>query len=202
MKSRRVFVGLPACKALIEILDTFRRDHAGLKVRWTRPENLHLTMVPPWQCSSVDTACRALGAVLSNTAPFHVVFDFVSFGPDKRCPRLVWATGSAPSGMAEFAGKLVMANGVKEESRKSFLLHLTIARFNSHDFKAMGTRILHEPVAWACMFDTLCLYESILKPGGSEYRELCRFGLTGDGLAGDLLLYEKQNLLLIRHSNR
>ncbi|NTU54388.1 MAG: RNA 2',3'-cyclic phosphodiesterase [Chlorobiaceae bacterium] len=185
MKGRRVFVGLPVCEALIETVDTFRRKHDDLKVRWTRPENLHLTMVPPWQCSTVEAACRALGAVSSDQAPFHVAFDLVSFGPDRRCPRLVWATGSAPSGMAEYAGKLVMATVMPGESRKRFLLHLTIARFNSHDFKVMGTRLLHEPVAWACMFDTLCLYESILKPAGAEYRELCRFGLTGDGLACD-----------------
>jgi 2'-5' RNA ligase len=43
----------------------------------------------------------------------------------------------------------------------------------------MGARKLREPVAWPATLETLCLYESHLKPGGAEYRELCRFVLGG-----------------------
>ncbi|NTW54817.1 MAG: RNA 2',3'-cyclic phosphodiesterase [Chlorobaculum sp.] len=179
MEGRRVFVGLPAGRELAEAAMEFRRAHAGLKVRWVKPENLHLTMVPPWQCLDVDAVGRALSEAAARQPPFHVTFEQVSFGPDKRRPRLIWATGAAPAGMPEFAGKLLAAAGASSESRKSFLLHLTIARFNSLDHKAMETHKLREPVAWAGTLDTLCLYESRLKPDGAEYRELRRFGLAG-----------------------
>jgi 2'-5' RNA ligase len=180
MEGRRVFVGLPAGRELAGAAMEFRRAHAGLKVRWVKPENLHLTMVPPWQCLDVDAVCRALSEAAAGQPPFHVTFEQVSFGPDKRRPRLIWATGAAPAGMPEFAGKLLAETGAPGESRKSFLLHLTIARFNLNDLKSMETRKLREPVAWAATLDTLCLYESRLKPGGAEYHELCRFRL-GDG---------------------
>jgi len=180
MKGRRVFVGLPAGRELVEAVGEFRQVHAGLKVRWVKPENLHLTLVPPWQCLDVDAVCQSLRAEAARQTSFNVVFERVSFGPDKRRPRLIWAIGKAPAGMPELAGNLLTATEAPGEARKSFLLHLTIARFNSQELDAMGTRKLHEPVSWPGTLDTLCLYESFLKPGGAEYRELCRIGLTGD----------------------
>ena len=179
MEGRRVFVALPAGPELIEAAGKFRRAHAGLKVRWVRPENLHLTLVPPWQCLDVAAACQALRYEAARQSPFEVTFERVSFGPDPRRPRLIWATGKAPAGMPEFARSLLAATGAPGEPRESFLLHLTIARFNSDDLKAMGAHKLREPVSWPGTLDTLCLYESRLKPGGAEYRELCRFRLGG-----------------------
>lgn len=179
MEGRRVFVGLPASRELAEAAGEFRRAHTGLKVRWVKPENLHLTMVPPWQCLDVGAVCQALRDEAAQRSPFEVAFERVSFGPDPRRPRLIWATGKAPAGMPEFARSLLAATGAPGEPRKSFLLHLTIARFNSHDLKAMEMHKLCEPVEWAGTLDVLCLYESILKPGGAEYCELCRIGLGG-----------------------
>ncbi len=177
MEGRRVFVGLPAGRELVEAAGEFRRAHAGLKVRWTRPENLHLTLVPPWQCLDVEAVCRALCDEAARQSPFEVFFEHISFGPDPLRLRLIWATGEALAGLPEFARSLLAATGAPGEPRKSFLLHLTIARFNSRDLDAMGQRKMREPVAWHGTFDALCLYESHLKPGGAEYRELCRFTL-------------------------
>lgn len=186
MEGRRVFVALPAGRELVDVAGEFRRGHSGLRVRWVKPENLHLTMVPPWQCLDVDAVCRVLSGEAARQAPFEVSFERVSFGPDPRRPRLIWATGKAPAGMPEFARSLLAPVGAPGEPRKSFLLHLTIARFNSHDFKAMAAHTLRETVLWHGTLDTICLYESILKPGGAQYRELCRFGLGGKSVVGSM----------------
>jgi 2'-5' RNA ligase len=170
---------MPAGRELAGAAMEFRRAHARLKVRWVKPENLHLTMVPPWQCLDVDAVCQALHDEAARQSPFEAAFEQVTFGPDKRRPRLIWATGKAPADMPEFARSLLVATGATGEARKSFLLHLTIARFNAHDFEAMGAHKLCEPVSWPGTLDTICLYESHLKPGGAEYRELCRFRLGG-----------------------
>jgi 2'-5' RNA ligase len=168
---------MPAGSELVGLAMEFRRAHAGLKVRWVKPENLHLTLVPPWQCLDVNSLCCALSKAVALQPPFEVLFERVSFGPDRRRPRLIWATGKAPAGMPVFARNLLAATGAPGEPGKSFLLHLTIARFNSRDMEAMGTHKLREPVTWTSRLDALCLYESHLKPGGAEYRELCRFRL-------------------------
>ncbi|NTW53098.1 MAG: RNA 2',3'-cyclic phosphodiesterase [Chlorobiaceae bacterium] len=174
MNGKRVFIGMPAGRELVDVAETFRRTHASLQVRWVKPENLHLTLVPPWECRDIEALCHALEDAAPAPAPVEVLFDKVSFGPDQRRPRLIWATGAPPPALSELSWRLQALPGIQEERRRPFLLHLTIARFNSHDLRAMGSKKLREPVQWAGLFDSICLYESVMKPEGAEYIELCR----------------------------
>jgi 2'-5' RNA ligase len=178
VNGKRVFIGMPACRELVDAAEMFCRSHAGLQVRWVKPENLHLTLVPPWECRDVAAVCRAIDDAAAGLVPVEVLFDKASFGPDRRRPRLIWATGIPPQSLAELSWRLQSLPGVREEDRRSFLLHLTLARFNSQDLRSMAAKKLREPIEWRGSFDAICLYESILKPGGAEYVELCRTPLA------------------------
>ncbi|NTU58958.1 MAG: RNA 2',3'-cyclic phosphodiesterase [Chlorobiaceae bacterium] len=178
MSGKLVFIGMPAGGSLVDGAESFRRSHAGLKVRWVKPGNLHLTLVAPWECRDVGPVCRAINEAAVGLAPVEVLFDTVSFGSDPRRPRLIWATGPAPDLLKELSWLLQAVPGVQEEHRRAFLLHLTIARFNAHDLQAMASKKLCTPVEWRGTFDTICLYESFMKPGGVEYVELCRAPFT------------------------
>ncbi|HWR00396.1 MAG TPA: 2'-5' RNA ligase family protein [Chlorobaculum sp.] len=179
MNGKRVFIGMSAGRELVEAAGAFRRAHEGLQVRWVRPENLHLTLVPPWECRDVDPVCCALEHAVAGQASVEVLFDKVSFGPDQRRPRLIWATGVPPVALSELSWLLQGLPGVEEEHRRRFLLHLTLARFNSSDLRAMASKKLRETVEWRGLPDAVCLYESILRPGGAEYVELFRCTIPG-----------------------
>lgn len=181
---KRVFVGIPAGEGLQESVAAFKAGHSGLKVRWMRPEKLHLTMVPPWLCADCDSVCRVLQEVAGNFAPVPVRFDRVSFGPDRRSPRLIWATGRAPDTLAALHRVLSPLSGEAAFSGRGYLMHLTIARNGRQAdgvFRGDG-EASSWPVEWDALLDTLVLYESILKPEGAEYRVLCRSGLCGVGV--------------------
>jgi 2'-5' RNA ligase len=177
MERKRVFIGLPADDALRAAAAAFRHSHGGLKARWIRPEYLHVTMVPPWELPDPEPVCMALEVIASSTAPVPVRFDEVSAGPDPRRPRLLWATGAAPDSLCTLASQLSGTFGDGKEAQRGFLLHLTIARLNRQEARSSTIMKLHEPVGWDALLDKLCLYESILKPEGAVYRELCRFPL-------------------------
>lgn len=174
MEERRVFIGLPAGEALRESVTAFRQAHERLQVRWIRPENLHVTLVPPWVLRESGPVCEALRAVAAAQPVMPLRFDIVSPGPDPSRPRLIWATGAAPEGLGLLAARLKASFGDGSEARRDFLLHLTIARLNRQEAHSAAVMKLHERVEWRSEIDALCLYESILKPGGAEYRELCR----------------------------
>ena len=174
----RVFIGMPAGRAFIDAAAGFRHAHPALKVRWIRPEDMHITMVPPWMCGELDPVCNALQAAAASQAPIQVRLDSVTFGPDARRPRLIWAKGTASEGLAGFSGRLRAAFGDGQEAGRRFLLHLTIARFNRQEASKLSSTRLDEPVAWSGTLDGLCLYESILKPSGAEYRVICRVPLA------------------------
>ncbi|HWQ25941.1 MAG TPA: 2'-5' RNA ligase family protein [Chlorobaculum sp.] len=175
MNGKRVFIGMPAGQGLVEAAGAFRGSHIDMQVRWVKPENLHLTLVPPWECRDVGPVCRAIEDAAKGLAPVDVLFNKVSFGPEQRRPRLIWATGAPPAALAELSRRLQGLPGIDEEpQRLPFLLHLTLARFNSHDLRSMASKKLRETVEWNGTLDAICLYESIMKPGGAEYVELCR----------------------------
>jgi 2'-5' RNA ligase len=180
MAGRRVFIGFHAGQALSDAVAGFRRLHDGMNVRWILSENLHVTMVPPWETEDPDLVCSLLGELASGFAAVPVRFDVVSFGPEPGHPRLVWATGEAPAALRGLAALLKGAFGGGNDAGREFLLHLTIARIKRQEGRPLSDLKLHEPIEWNTELDTLCLYESVLKPTGAEYRVLCRISLAGN----------------------
>lgn len=153
---------------------SFKDAHSSLPVRWIPPENLHVTLVPPWYCEKVEDVCGGLHDLLENVNAFRVSFGRISLGPTKRNPRLIWASGGAHSGLHSLQEKLSsLAEPRSEMFGKAFLLHVTLARIR----KDVSVELPSEIIDWKVRFGSVCLYESILRSTGAEYRELCRVGL-------------------------
>lgn len=171
---KRVFIALPADEVFRKKASSFRDSHGTLPVRWILPENLHVTLVPPWYCEDVEGVCGKLHDLLDGVRAFGVCFHEISIGPTSRNPRLVWASGGAHVALGELRGRL---SGLAEPQaggpERAFLLHITLARIRK------GEKINMSPQAidWKVKLGSVCLYESILRPSGAEYRVLCRVGL-------------------------
>ncbi|HWR02113.1 MAG TPA: 2'-5' RNA ligase family protein [Chlorobaculum sp.] len=174
METKRVFIGMPADLALRSAAAGFRRDHDDLQVRWISPENLHVTLVPPWESDDPGTVCCALEEIAAGCSAIPVRFDVVSPGPDPGSPRLLWATGMAPVALSRLFITLRRRFGDGKEADREMLLHLTLARFDRQRGRTMPSPTLHGQVEWTGVLDELRLYESVLKPSGAEYRVLCR----------------------------
>jgi 2'-5' RNA ligase len=178
--SKRVFVGMPAGTEIRLSAAAFTGSHAGFDVRWVKPEYLHVTLIPPWQCMDAGSVCRELQEVAGQYQPMPVSFERVSAGPSARNSRILWATGSAPESLPGLRMNLQERLGRQEEtSSRGFLLHVTIARFRSTAPAGKGLSSLNETVDWHGSLASLCLYESILEHTGAEYRVICEFALTG-----------------------
>ncbi len=153
---------------------SFRAAHSHLPVRWIPPENLHVTLVPPWSCEKVEEVCGGMHDLLELVNAFEVSFGSISLGPTKRNPRLIWASGGVHRGLGNLQEKLsCLAEPRPDISERTFLLHVTLARIR----KGVKVELPPEPVDWKERLGSVCLYESILHPSGAEYRELCRVGL-------------------------
>jgi RNA 2',3'-cyclic 3'-phosphodiesterase len=183
-RPKRVFIGIPAGEDLIAQVMEFRKRHAGLRVRWTRPDYLHLTVVPPWESQNPGSICGILGETASGFLAADATFTMVTPGPVPSRPRLVWAVGKTVSFFPALRDELSARLPLVPVEHRPFLLHLTIARVRHEDEHDLARMKLEEPVSWTATFRRLCLYESILKPSGAEYRVLCEapFGQKNDGL--------------------
>lgn len=160
--------------------------------RWVRPEGMHVTLkfighaVETGDAEKLDAVRAALAAVRSNR-PVEMSFRGVGFFPSASRPRVVWCGVQASENLAPLAADIDRALeplGISREDR-AFLPHLTLARFNPpragkrSRSNRTGGEALQSAAAEMAERDfgsareiEFHLFESITKPGGSEYRKL------------------------------
>ncbi|MBI2012847.1 MAG: RNA 2',3'-cyclic phosphodiesterase [Candidatus Colwellbacteria bacterium] len=166
----RVFVALPISEKLQQVILDWEKDFADLPVRWLAGKNLHITLVPPWYIE--DQELEKLEGILQGVAgfgEFKISFRRVTFGPDPRRPRLIWAEGETPEGLLELYKKIHEVLG-REEEKRPFQLHLTIARFQPENFSSFPIQRLDEKVDWRDKVDRVVLFESRLSREGADYK--------------------------------
>lgn len=95
----RIFAAVKASGQIQKAVANMRKG-VELDVRWIPAENLHITLVPPFEAD--ETEIMTLTGKLNNVR-FHkdsVIFKSVSFGPSKKEPRLIWLTAEASDELA------------------------------------------------------------------------------------------------------
>lgn len=143
--AKRIFIAIPATREIRAQVAEFHRRHGELNARWIKPQNLHITLVPPFYLvpslfgqprEAAKDEERQLANLIQklNTLscqPFTIAFDRVSPGPNLRKPRLIWAVGRTPPEL--LALKLKIEKVLKPlvnitHGRELYKLHMTIAR--------------------------------------------------------------------------
>lgn len=159
----------------------------GMKLRWVRPRNIHLTVKflgDIHEGRSADVI-GAMQAAAGRTAPMTVTAQGLGVFPGIRKPRVLWfGLGGQTDRLAEAHQQLdneLAATGFARE-RRPFRPHLTLARFK----QAVNTRRLHEsiqdvggypPVEF--QLEEWVLLKSDLRPQGAIYTPLQRVPLCG-----------------------
>ncbi len=167
---RRVFVGLPISEKLQKEIFEWEKQFSRLPVRWLRPENFHITLVPPFYADNEEI--EKLGNILEELTgfgSFAVEFGKVTFGPRPLQPRLIWAEGETPQKLLDLQQKIDQILGRVPEKRP-LKLHLTLARFRPESFSSFEIQKLDEKIAWADEIKELALFESKLSRDGASYQ--------------------------------
>ncbi len=186
----RAFIALDlpdSVRRTLRRLQTALRE-AGLRARWVRPENSHLTVrflgdVPPSAVSVITVVLEQVPS--AHTAAALTVRQLGVF-PSLRRPRVIWA------GLGGEVGKLreikeAVDSGLAVADRtlfpvetRPFRAHLTLGRFKGRVDperlgRALRTHAGFAPAAFTA--DRLVLYRSELTPRGAVYTALGRWML-------------------------
>ncbi|MCI0471153.1 MAG: 2'-5' RNA ligase family protein [Candidatus Aminicenantes bacterium] len=149
----------------------WRKKYANLPVCWICEKNLHITLIPPFYCRDARAIIEKIKPIKNYSGRIGVVFDRVTFGPDSKRPRLVWAVSKAPTQLVHLKKSLETVLKIPAEKRP-FSLHLTLARFKPEDFHRFPIKKLDEKVFWKEEVKSIVLFESKLSPRGAEYEIL------------------------------
>ena len=163
----------------------------GLRARWVRPENVHLTVrflgdiplgvIPP-VCSALEGAADGLKAPELQVANLGVF-------PNLRRARVIWAgLGGQVDGLNKIKARVDACLQTVDRrlfpiENRRFRAHLTLGRFRKPVEEGLAAA-LKEPAGddpLPFFAKTLALLRSELKPGGPVYTPLGRWTLQGAG---------------------
>lgn len=176
----RVFVAL---RVAAEIARELARHGQGLEkflIRVAAIDDIHLTLVPPWNEVSIPDAVAKLRGVANRSRPFTLVFRHIGYGPQPKRPRFLWVECVAGKEVAELRTALLQVFGQTDE--RPFLPHVTLARLRDKGrIIARGLPVNHD-IALEQWVETVELMQSP-PPGDRGYKVLASLPLGGDRAA-------------------
>jgi len=186
----RLFVALEIPSAVRDNLSAFLSEMGALteklgerRVRWVRPENLHVTLKFIGEVADAKLAAiRTALSTVPSVAPIDVRFRGLGFFPNENRPTVLWAGLDASPHLSAFAGDIDSAlntMGIAKEKR-AFVPHLTLGRFAVpllHEKLRAAIQKNRERELGSFQASEFQLIESKLKPSGAEYTSLASFPL-------------------------
>ncbi len=125
---KRVFIGLKTTPNLENKILNWRENKLNWPVRFIKPQNLHLTLVPPWDSFDISRVIDKLSKISLKEKSIDLNFNLIDYGPNSNNYCLIWALGEYNEKLDNLKNKIEDCLGVSK-SKRSFLPHLTLARF-------------------------------------------------------------------------
>lgn len=124
------------CASIHEVQQTLRRSARGSVVKWTGPEQWHVTLkfLGNVQAANVEALSSALGSVASGISPLSLSASGVGFFPQRGAPRVVWVGIHEPAERLTALHERVeaaVATFTNEPSESQFKSHVTLGRVKS-----------------------------------------------------------------------
>ncbi len=165
----------------------YKEKYPGLPARWTRPENLHITLAFIGYASDEDLveACEIAKKVAEKNQQFSVGLNKICYGPksssayadEGKPPRMVWAKGEKSKELSALKNDLddLLLDSQKirfSAENKEFSPHITLARIKTWEWFKIEPEErpeIDEDVDINFSVDSIEVMESELKRGGAEY---------------------------------
>ncbi len=182
MGNLRAFIGISldeaALGAAARAMDAVRARPGGDRVRWVRPEGLHVTLrfLGTIEAERAPVLAHQVGRAVAGCEPFELCLGALHAFPSPRRPRVVALAVDPEAPLCELAAAVergVVASGFEPEERP-FRAHLTLGRLRdgrTPDLSGIDELRAASPVR------EVVLFESRLGRGGSRYFALERMPL-------------------------
>jgi 2'-5' RNA ligase len=157
-KAARIFVGIKIAPDIAEELAQLARGLERFPTRFVPTEDIHLTLVPPWDETSIPDAIEKLRASLNAAAPFMLTFTRLAYWPNRRRPRLLCAECVATDEIEALQQALLNAFGQTED--KPFQPHVTLARMQRGSRATAGKTDMDRELSLVQPIDSVELFQS------------------------------------------
>ncbi len=180
MQRRRIFIAINLPEEIRKKLAECQGKWPELPVRWTKPKNIHITLVFLGYLSDEELVeiCKVAKEVALKHTPFDVNLTKICYGPtDKQPPRMIWAIGERSPEFTslrdDLEKSLMSSEGVRFSSEKrAFSPHITLGRMRVWEFQRIEPEErpeVDEEINLNFQVESIEVMESRLKRNGAEY---------------------------------
>ena len=182
MKKYRIFIAINFPPGIKKELLLYQKRWENLPVRWTREDNLHITLVFLGYVREENLLeiLEVVKKIAKDNQPFSLHFQRISLGPPKRPPRMIWIEGEESRELTLLRNDLekeLTGLKSKEENRK-FKPHMTLGRMKMQEWILIQQKPeIEEKISLLVSVNSLEVMESELKPMGPDYFVLSSISL-------------------------
>lgn len=188
-KRHRIFIAINLPENIKEKLGKYSQKWPNLPAKWTKPENLHITLVFIGDINEerILEIKKAIACVVKEQKPFFMALNQVCYGPLKIMPpRMVWLIAEKSQEYALLCKKLekVLSESTKisfRPERNELTPHVTLARIKEWQWQRIEPDErpeIEEFIDLKFQVESIDLMESILKRIGPEYKILESYQLN------------------------
>lgn len=180
----RVFVAINLPPDVRQKLSVREERWPELPAKWTRVENLHVTLVFLGNANDQEVVeiCKTVSEISGKHEPFVLELNRICYGPQgKTPPRMVWAVGPKSDELGNLQDGIENAlydmgrNNLEKNGTRAFAPHVTLARLNQFGIRKMDIEEvpdISEDVSHKFLVESIEVMESELKRGGPVYTVL------------------------------
>ena len=186
----RTFIALELPPSIISLLAKVQENlqSMGLRAKWVRPENIHLTLkfLGNINSADIDKIGGAMVDAVGKINTFNLVAEGIGVFPGIKRPRVIWV-GLKGQVQLLFAMQRLLEDHLAaldyQKEKRPFKGHLTLGRFKQRVnpntirrvLQELGDLTIEEFTARRVIF-----YKSDLKPTGAVYSQLQRASFNVD----------------------
>ncbi len=176
----RIFIAINFPENIKNKLSSYQEKWPELPIRWTKKENLHITLIFLGHLSDEELleVCKTTKEVTSRYSSFLINLKKILYGPPKKMPpRMVWAEGEKSAELGKLQKDLENSlltspsKGTESEARP-YTSHITLGRIKTWEFREIEPPErpeVNEEINLSFEVNSIEVMESVLKRGGPEY---------------------------------
>ena len=179
----RVFIGIDLPESVKENLSAQQLRWVELPCRWTKKENLHVTLAFLGSMNDEELVdlCAIVKEIAAHHEPFMLKLHKIIYGPpapqsdsgQAKPPKMLWVEGEESEELHNLQKELENSLPVeKEKENRKYAPHITLGRLKPWEFNKIEPEErpqVNEEISLAFEVKSIDIMESDVKKGGPEY---------------------------------